>query len=72
MEFSIITVNLNNLRGLKRTVESVLQQSWKEFEYIIIGGGSSDGSEEFIEKQADQLSEVTNCLPPIDDRVEMN
>ncbi len=46
---SIITVNLNNLEGLKRTVESVLSQTWNDFEFIIIDGGSVDGSKAFIQ-----------------------
>ena len=40
---SIITINYNNLEGLKKTVESVVNQTWKEFEYIVIDGGSTDG-----------------------------
>jgi len=50
MLLSIITINFNNLEGLKRTVESVIHQSWKEFEYIIIDGGSTDGSAEYIQE----------------------
>ena len=50
-KLSIITINYNNLEGLKRTVESVVNQTWQEFEYIIIDGGSTDGSAEFIESQ---------------------
>ena len=45
---SIITINRNNLVGLRRTIASVLSQTWKEFEYIVIDGDSSDGSDEFI------------------------
>lgn len=45
---SIITINRNNLVGLQRTIASVLGQTWKEFEYIVIDGDSSDGSAEFI------------------------
>lgn len=52
---SIITVNYNNLSGLKKTVESVTTQSWKEFEYIIIDGGSTDGSEAYIESKAENI-----------------
>ncbi len=51
MKFSIITINYNNFEGLKRTVESVVNQTWKDFEYIIIDGGSTDGSVEYIETQ---------------------
>lgn len=52
---SIITVNYNNLSGLKKTVESVTTQSWKEFEYIIIDGCSTDGSEAYIESKAENI-----------------
>jgi len=47
-KFSIITVNYNNLEGLKKTVESVKNQTYQKFEYIVIDGGSYDGSLEFI------------------------
>jgi glycosyltransferase involved in cell wall biosynthesis len=50
-KLSIITINYNNLEGLKRTVESVVNQTWQEFEYIIIDGGSTDGSAAYIESQ---------------------
>ena len=53
---SIITVNLNNLEGLKRTMTSVFEQTWQEYEYIIIDGGSTDGSKEYIESFSDKIS----------------
>ena len=56
MKFSIITINLNNLQGLKKTCESVISQTWSDFEYIIIDGGSSDGSSEFIKSIEDKIS----------------
>lgn len=49
MKLSIITINYNNLAGLQNTAISILAQVWQEFEWIIIDGGSSDGSKEFIE-----------------------
>lgn len=49
MTLSIITINYNNIEGLRRTTESVLQQTWNGFEWIIIDGGSKDGSKEIIE-----------------------
>jgi len=48
MKFSIITINYNNRDGLKHTIDSVANQSCRDFEYIIIDGGSSDGSVEVI------------------------
>ena len=50
MEYSIITINYNNKAGLQRTIDSVVNQSYHEFEYIIIDGGSTDGSAETISK----------------------
>lgn len=54
-KISIITINYNNLEGLKRTVESVVNQTWKEFEYIVIDGGSTDGSTAYIQSQDDKI-----------------
>lgn len=51
-KLSIITVNYNNLEGLKKTIESVSSQTWQEFEHIIIDGGSTDGSVAYIESKA--------------------
>jgi glycosyltransferase involved in cell wall biosynthesis len=53
---SIITINFNNLDGLKKTVDSVLSQTYNEFEYIVIDGGSSDGSNEYLENKREKLS----------------
>lgn len=50
MKFSVITINRNNASGLEKTIRSVLQQSYKEFEYIIVDGASSDGSLEVIKE----------------------
>ena len=49
-KFSIITVNYNNLEGLKKTVESVKNQTYQEFEFIVIDGGSKDGSANYIKQ----------------------
>ena len=45
---SVITINLNNVIGLNKTVVSVLNQSFTDFEFIIIDGGSTDGSVEVL------------------------
>ena len=54
-KFSIITINYNNKIGLLRTIESVLSQSYTNYEYIVIDGGSLDGSKEVIESFAHRL-----------------
>lgn len=55
-KLSIITINYNNLDGLKRTVDSIVNQTWREFEYIVIDGGSTDGSTIYIESQSDKIN----------------
>lgn len=52
---SIITINYNNGEGLGRTLHSVVNQTWKEFEYIVIDGGSTDGSKEIIEEYSKDI-----------------
>ena len=46
---TIITINYNNAPGLQKTMESVLTQTCKDFEYIVIDGASTDGSVEFLQ-----------------------
>lgn len=53
---SIITVNLNNKDGLQKTIDSVVSQTFKDLEWIVIDGGSTDGSRELIEQYADYIS----------------
>ena len=50
MKLSIITINYNNKDGLQKTIDSVVCQTWRDFEWIIIDGGSADGSKELIEQ----------------------
>lgn len=49
---SIITVNYNNYKGLKKTLDSIKIQTSKDFEWIVIDGGSTDGSKELLEQNA--------------------
>lgn len=55
MKLSIITINYNNCEGLKKTIESVVSQSCRYFEYIVIDGGSSDGSKDIIAQFSDKI-----------------
>ena len=50
MTLSIITINYNNCDGLQKTINSVLAQTWTDYEWIVIDGGSTDGSKELIEQ----------------------
>lgn len=56
MKFSIITVNYNNKDGLKRTIESVMRQSFRDFEHIIIDGGSTDGSVDVLQEYDEHIT----------------
>lgn len=55
MKYSIITINYNNCDGLRRTIESVISQTYNDYEYIIIDGGSTDGS-------VDVIKEYLQCI----------
>lgn len=53
---SIITINYNDSNGLLRTINSVKKQDFRDFEFIVIDGGSTDESKELIEKHQDDIS----------------
>lgn len=55
MKFSVITINYNNVEGLRKTIASVVGQTCNDYEYIVIDGGSTDGSVEVIKKYADRI-----------------
>lgn len=52
---AIITPSYQQAQYLEETLQSVLEQNYPFLEYIVIDGGSTDGSKEIIEKYADQL-----------------
>lgn len=54
-KLSVITINYNNRDGLLRTIKSVVGQTCHDFEYIVIDGGSTDGSVEVIKEYADYI-----------------
>lgn len=56
MKISIVTINFNHRDGLERTIESVVNQTFTDYEWLIIDGGSTDGSKELIEKYQDHLA----------------
>lgn len=53
---SIVTVVYNGFNTLEKTIESVLGQTYPNIEYIIIDGGSTDGTLEIIKKYEDQIA----------------
>lgn len=47
-QLSIVTICFNDLAGLQKTISSLSQQTTNQFEQIIVDGGSSDGSKEYL------------------------
>lgn len=56
MRISIITVCLNSRETIERTIQSVIRQQYDDLEYIIIDGGSTDGTVPIIEAYRDAIS----------------
>lgn len=56
MVLSIITINYNNYKGLQRTIQSIVKQQCKDFEYIIVDGGSTDGSVNIIKENENYIT----------------
>lgn len=54
-KISVITVNYNNREGLRATLQSTLAQTYSDYEYIVIDGGSTDGSKTLLEDQATRV-----------------
>ena len=55
MKLSIITINRNNASGLEKTIKSVINQTYDDFEYIVIDGNSTDKSVEVIKKYTSKI-----------------
>lgn len=55
MTLSVITINYNNVSGLQKTINSVVGQVYQDFEYIVIDGGSEDGSVDLL-KSCDRVN----------------
>jgi len=55
-KISIITINYNDSNGLNKTIESVVNQSFEDYEFIVIDGGSTDGSIEIIEQNKSKIN----------------
>lgn len=55
-KLSVITINYNNVDGLSRTFNSVFSQTNSMFEFIVIDGGSNDGSKELIEEFSERIN----------------
>ena len=56
MKITIITITFNSAKTLEQTINSVLNQTFKNIEYVIVDGGSSDGTLSIIEKYNHRIS----------------
>lgn len=52
---TIITVVFNNAKTLEQTILSVVNQTYKNFEYVVIDGGSTDGTLDIIKKYEEEI-----------------
>ena len=56
IELSVISINYNNVNGLKKTIDSVLQQTMSNIEFIIIDNESNDGSIELVKSYGSKIT----------------
>lgn len=54
-KISVITIVFNDAKNIRRTLESYFAQTWENKEYIVIDGGSTDGTAEIIKEYADKI-----------------
>ena len=63
MKLSIITVNLNNREGLRKTAQSILDQTFIDYEWIVVDGASTDGSVEVANEFAQKINAKSLATP---------
>lgn len=64
MKLSIVTINFNNIEGLRKTLASVASQTFREFEHIIVDGGSADGSVDVIREYENAIKRSVTIEHP--------
>ncbi|MDH4316872.1 MAG: glycosyltransferase [Desulfobulbaceae bacterium] len=52
----VVTVSLNAARGLEETINSVISQTYPNMEFIVVDGGSTDNSQDVIDKYSDKIT----------------
>ena len=59
-KFSIITITYNSEKTLEETIKSVVTQDYDNYEYLIIDGGSNDGTLDIVNKYRDKIAYVVS------------
>lgn len=60
MKVSIITTTYNSSKTIEGTIKSVLNQTYSDIEYIIIDGGSTDGTLDIVNKYKDKIAKIVS------------
>ncbi len=55
-KLTIITINFNHQQGLQRTIDSIIGQTFTDYEWIVVDGGSTDGSKQLLEQYKDRFA----------------
>ena len=69
MKISILTATYNSDKTLRDTIKSVLRQSYREFEYILIDGGSKDNTVDIIKEYEPQFEGRLKYISERDDGI---
>lgn len=56
MKLSIITITYNDLNGLRNTYRSIKAQTFRDYEWIVIDGGSADGTRKFLQEHSAEIA----------------
>ncbi|MDD7986919.1 glycosyltransferase family 2 protein [Lentisphaera marina] len=60
MKISIVTICYNNAKEMKSAMDSILGQTYKDIEYIIVDGASTDGTQELVQSYGDRVSQFVS------------
>ncbi|MBX3042559.1 MAG: glycosyltransferase [Candidatus Kapabacteria bacterium] len=58
MKLSVVTICFNEVSTIQKTIESVIKQNYTDFEYIIIDGGSTDGTMNIVNQYKNVVSRI--------------